>query len=118
LAKITSQVAHASGVGMRIEKEAIPVPAVVSRVCGHFGMNPYHAISEGTLIVTCKPFRAQALLAALGGVSVSAALIGEVTEKEQGIVLVEAGAETELGHPRVEPLWDPFRQALSMLERG
>lgn len=112
------EVAQASGVGMRIEKEAIPVPGVVSRICGHFGMNPYHAISEGTLIVTCKPFRAQALLAALGGVSISAALIGEVTEKEQGIVLVEAGAETELVHPRVDPFWAAFGEALSISRRG
>jgi hydrogenase expression/formation protein HypE len=112
------EVAQASGVGMRIEKEAIPVPGVVSRICGHFEMNPYHAISEGTLIVTCKPFRAQALLAALGGVSISAALIGEVTEKEQGIVLVEAGAETELVHPRVDPFWAAFGEALSTSKRS
>lgn len=112
------EVAQASGVGMRIDREAIPVLEVVSRVCGHFGMNPYHAISEGTLIATCKPFRAQALLAALGGVSISAALIGEVTEKEQGIVLLEAGNEKELVHPRVDPFWAAFGQALSEAAKG
>ena len=112
------EVAQASGVGMRIDKEAIPIPEAVSRVCGHFGMNPFHAISEGTLIVTCKPFRAQALLAAMSGVSIPAALIGEVTEKEQGMILVEAGAEKELLHPGVDPFWAAFGQALSDLGRG
>ena len=109
------EVARASGVGMRIDQQAIPVPEVVSRVCGHFGMNPFHAISEGTLIVTCKPFRAQALLAAFGGVSIPAAIIGEVTEKEQGMVLVEGADEKELVHPRVDPFWAAFGQAMAVL---
>jgi len=107
------EVATASEVGLRIEKEAIPVPETVSRVCGHFGMNPYHAISEGSLVVTCKPYRAQALLAALEGVSIPAAIIGDVTEKERGIVLVEGGAEKELSHPGVDPFWAAFGETLA-----
>jgi len=104
------EIAEASDVGMRIEKESIPVPEPVSRVCGHFGMNPYHAISEGSLLITCKPYRAQALLAALSGVSIPAAVIGEITEKERGIVLVENGAERELLHPRMDPFWRVFEE--------
>jgi len=112
------EVAQASGVGMRIEKEAIPVPEVVSRVCGHFGIDPFTSISEGTLIVTCKPFRAQALLAAFSGVSIPAAIIGEVTEKERGIVLVEGGAEREMEHPRLDPFWAAFGEAMAASRRG
>ncbi|HEV8335013.1 MAG TPA: AIR synthase family protein [Candidatus Polarisedimenticolia bacterium] len=112
------EVAQASGVGMRIEKEAIPVPEAVSRVCGHFGIDPFTSISEGTLIVTCKPYRAQALLAAWSGVSIPAALIGEVTEKEQGIVLAEGGAESELAHPGVDPFWAAYGEALTAARRA
>jgi hydrogenase expression/formation protein HypE len=90
----------------------------VARVCGHFGMNPYHAISEGTLIVTCKPYRAQALLAALSGVSIPAAIVGEITEAAEGTVLVESGNERELVHPRIDPFWAAYQQALSELPRG
>jgi hydrogenase maturation factor len=112
------EVAQASGVGMRIEKEAIPVPEAVSRVCGHFGIDPFSSISEGTLIVTCKPYRAQALLAAWSGVSIPAALIGEVTEKERGIVLAEGGAESELVHPGVDPFWAAYGEALTAARRA
>jgi hydrogenase expression/formation protein HypE len=107
------EVATASEMGLRIEKESIPVAESVARVCGHFGMNPYHAISEGSLIITCKPYRAQALLAALGGVSIQAAIIGEVTEKERGVVLLEGGAEKELSHPGVDPFWAVFGETFS-----
>jgi hydrogenase maturation factor len=112
------EVAAASGVGMRIDKESIPIPDAVSRVCGHFGMNPYHAISEGTLIISCKPYRAQALLAAFAGVSITAAIIGEITEAERGTILVESGAEKELAHPGVDPFWSAYRQATAELRKG
>jgi hydrogenase maturation factor len=105
------EVAEASGTGLRIDRSAIPVPEVVSRVCGHFGMDPYASISEGTLIVTCKPYRAQALLAAFQGVSIPAAIVGEVTEKEQGLVLIDGEKETPLEHPRVDPFWAAFETA-------
>jgi hydrogenase expression/formation protein HypE len=105
-------------VGMRIEKDAIPVPEAVSRVCAHFGIDPFSSISEGTLIVTCKPFRAQALLAAFSGVSIPAAIIGEVTEKGDGIALVEGGAERELIHPGRDPFWAAFGEALSDSKRS
>ena len=112
------EVAQASGVGMRIEKEAIPVPEVVSRVCGLFGIDPFTSISEGTLIVTCKPYRAQALVAALAGVSIPAAIVGEVVEADQGILIVEQGVERELAHPRLDPFWAAFGEALSASKNG
>jgi hydrogenase expression/formation protein HypE len=112
------EVAQASGVGLRIEKEAIPVPDVVSRVCGLYGIDPFTSISEGTLIVTCKPFRAQALLAAFSGVSIPAAVIGEVTEREAGTFLVEGGKERELIHPRLDPFWAAFGEALAGSNRS
>jgi hydrogenase expression/formation protein HypE len=112
------EVAQASGVGMRIDQEAIPVPEVVSRVCGLFEIDPYVSISEGTLIVTCKPYRAQALLAALSGVGIPSAIIGEVTEKGEGILLAEKGTERELAHPRLDPFWSAFGKALADSRRG
>jgi hydrogenase maturation factor len=107
------ELAQASGAGLRIEKEAIPVPGVVAKVCGHFGIDPFVSISEGTLIAACKPYRAQALLAALSGVGIRAAVVGEVTEPGSGIVLVEGGKERELSHPRVDPFWTAFGEALA-----
>jgi hydrogenase expression/formation protein HypE len=112
------EVAEASGTGMRIERSAIPVPDAVARVCGHFGMDPYASISEGTLIVTCKPYRAQALLAAFHGVSIPAAIVGEVTEKDQGLVLIDEGSESPLEHPRVDPFWAAFEAARRRSQGG
>ncbi len=46
------EVAVASGVGARIDRDAIPVLPEVRAVCDHVGIDPYVSISEGTLIAT------------------------------------------------------------------
>ena len=44
------EVARASRVGMRIERERIMVPEEVEKVCRLFAIDPFTSISEGTLV--------------------------------------------------------------------
>jgi len=53
------EVARASGVGMTIDKEKIIVQDAVRNVCDLFGIDPYSSISEGTLVLTCRPHKAK-----------------------------------------------------------
>jgi len=106
------EVAKASRVGMRVEKEKIIVLDEVAKICAHFGMDPYSSISEGTLIVTCKKSRVDVLLKRLAGKNIPASVVGEVIPERKGIILVEAGKERPLDHPRVDPFWPAFARAL------
>jgi len=106
------EVAQASGVGMVVEKDKIPVLDEVVKICSHFGMDPYSAISEGTLIITCRPHKAREVLHVLGEKGILAALIGEVTPLKEGVQLIDGGRQMPLTHPRVDPFWDAFRRAL------
>ncbi len=103
-----AEVAEASGAGMRIERERIPVRPEVSAVCEHTGMDPYTAISEGTLIATVVRSRAAAFLGALAGAGIEAADVGEMTEPSAGRVLVTAEGERPLEHPGLDPFWGAF----------
>lgn len=49
------EIAEASDVGMVIERAVIPVRPQVRAVCDAAGMDPYAAISEGTLLLTVRP---------------------------------------------------------------
>jgi hydrogenase maturation factor len=102
------EVAEASGVGMRIELERIPVRPEVAAVCEHAGMDPYAAISEGTLIATVGRSRVAAFLGALAGAGIEAADVGEVTDRSAGRVLVSADGERPLAHPGLDPFWGAF----------
>jgi hydrogenase maturation factor len=106
------EVAKASRVGMRIEKEKIIVLEEVEKICAKFGMDPYSSISEGTLIITCKEKNVELLLKKLARKGIPASVVGEVIPQSKGIILVEKGRERALKHPRVDPFWPAFARAL------
>ena len=102
------EVAVASGNGMRIERDAIPVLPEVRAVCEHVGIDPYVSISEGTLIATVVADRAEAYVAALADAGIAAAVVGEVAGPGEGRVLVVDGHEEPLVHPGLDPFWGAF----------
>ncbi|HET7235903.1 MAG TPA: AIR synthase family protein [Actinomycetota bacterium] len=117
-----TEVAAASGVGMRIDLGAIPVRPEVQAVCEHTGMDPYTSISEGTLIATVVPDRAEAFLAALADERIDAADVGEVVDASQGTVLRTPEGERPLEHPGLDPFWGAFgrwaQEAAGIAETG
>ncbi len=106
------EVAQASGLGVRIEKEKIVVEESVEEVCRLFGIDPYASISEGTLIIACKENKAPAVVKALAQKGIKSSIVGELTKPEEGMVLVENGREKKLEHPIVDPFWRAFYGAL------
>jgi hydrogenase maturation factor len=106
------EVAQASGTGIVVEKDRIPVPPAVLAICSHFGMDPLTSISEGTLIITVRPEKVQNLLAALKARGIAAEAIGHLVEEEKGFNIVEGGKQHSLAHPRVDPFWSAMKEAM------
>lgn len=106
------EVAQASGYGLIIDKEKIVVEPCVREICELFKIDPYKSISEGTLILTSKPHKAEEIVRALNKKGILASIVGEIVDSTRGIILIEEGKERELEHPRVDPFWDAFYQAL------
>ena len=106
------EIAKASRVGMRIEKEKIIVSDEVDKICSKFGMDPYSSISEGTLIITCKEAKSEQVVRKLEEKNIASSVVGEVIPEEKGILLVEGDRQRHLEHPRVDPFWMAFDKAL------
>ncbi|MGZ4147486.1 MAG: AIR synthase-related protein, partial [Actinomycetota bacterium] len=85
-----------------------PMRPEVRAVCDQVGIDPYVSISEGTLIATVVPERAEAYLALLAERGIDAAVVGEVVPLEAGRTLVDAGGERALEHPGLDPFWAAF----------
>jgi hydrogenase expression/formation protein HypE len=117
-----AEVAAASQVGMRIDLEAIPVRPEVLSVCEHVGIDPYVSISEGTLIATVFPARADAFVAALAEAGVEAAVVGEVVGAGAGSTIRAPDGDRPLEHPGLDPFWGAFgrwaREAAGIAEAG
>jgi hydrogenase maturation factor len=102
------EVAAASGTGIHVDRDRIPVRPEVRAVCEHVGMDPYIAISEGTLIATVVPERADAFVDALGEAGIDAAIVGELLPSMDGHRVVVDGREEPLRHPGLDPFWGAF----------
>jgi hydrogenase expression/formation protein HypE len=107
------EIGQASGCGVRVEQEKIVVEEGVREICDLFGIDPYASISEGTLILTARPPKADAIVAALVKKGIKASVVGELTAPEKGMVLVKGGREGKLAHPIVDPFWKAFYGALA-----
>ncbi len=105
------EVAQASNVGMIIDKDKIMLPETVKKVCELFKIDPYSSISEGTLILTCRPHKAKEVVARLGDKGILAGIIGEVVEKSKGMHYFENNKSYQLVHPKVDPFWGAFGKA-------
>ncbi len=102
------EVAEASGTGIRVELDAVPVRPEVRAVCDHVGIDPYTSISEGTLIATVRPGHADGVLRALRDAGIDAALVGELTDPAAGRHVHQDGTRRPLVHPGADPFWAAF----------
>jgi hydrogenase expression/formation protein HypE len=94
-----NEIAAASGVGVRIEETALPVPDAVGNACGMLGLDPLYVANEGKLVAFVPPEHAEAVLAAVRAhkLGAAAARIGECTTDHPGMVV----ARTAFGATRV-----------------
>lgn len=97
LATALLDMATASGVGIRLREESIPVRAPVRAACELLGLDPLYMPCEGRLAAVVPEREAEAVLAALRAHprGRDAAVIGGVVERGQGLVL-----ETAVGGTR------------------
>jgi hydrogenase expression/formation protein HypE len=106
-----AEVAQASKVGMVVDKGEITVDERVRKVCALFDIDPFSSISEGTLIVTCRPHKGKEVCRRLDDKGIRATVVGEVVEASKGTRYFEGGRENPLVHPKVDPFWAAFGRA-------
>ena len=87
------ELASASGNGMRIELNTIPVLPVTQAICEYFHINPLGLISSGTLLLTIRPSAGQTLRTRLQAQGIAARVIGTV-QAEPGIAAFVNGKPT------------------------
>jgi hydrogenase expression/formation protein HypE len=88
VATALNEIAQQSGVGFRIDEQAIPVRPAVQAACELLGLDPLYVANEGKLIAIVARDAADMFLAAMRShpLGRDAALIGEVVQDEQCFV--------------------------------
>jgi len=88
LAASLNELAQQSGVGFRIDEQAIPVKPQVAAACELLGLDPLFVANEGKLVAVVAPEGADAALTAMRAhpLGREAAIIGTVVEDDQRFV--------------------------------
>ncbi|MBW4889380.1 AIR synthase family protein [Mucilaginibacter sp. HMF5004] len=105
------EMAIASGNGLRIDNEAIPVTETGRQICDLFGIDPRYCIGAGSMVIAAKKQHAGAVVKRLKDNHINATIIGEFTGKQQGYKLVENGKEADLPYYPEDAYWSAFFEA-------
>jgi len=89
------EMARASGCGMRIARDRMPIYPETARVCEVFGLDPMGLIASGSLLIAADPLRAASIADALKGAGIECTDIGEVTARGGECTFVRENGERE-----------------------
>jgi hydrogenase maturation factor len=107
------ELASSSGRKLHIDRAAIIVSEESRRVCGLFGLDPFVTVSEGTLLVTCRPHRSPEVLRRLQKKGIAAAVIGDVGKHGSGrLVVTSDGRSRQYVPPKFDPYWRAYTTGL------
>ncbi len=116
--------AEASGVGIRVYEDKLFIRNDVKKTIEAYskftGVNvdPYAAISEGTLIATVKKDKVELALRLLENEGIEARVIGEVFDGDGVYLVKKGGEEVEAPNPTQDPFWILFFKTLDILRKN
>lgn len=85
------EVSEASGTGIKLYRDQIPVAPETVKICGHFHIDPLKLISSGCMLITCSD--GEGLVKKLQEKGISAAVIGVMTENGDKLMESENSSE-------------------------
>ncbi|MGD2127101.1 MAG: AIR synthase family protein [Desulfobacteraceae bacterium] len=87
------EMATASGLGVEVYYDRIPVSEETHELCRYYGVDPLGTFASGSLLIAASPEVSQDALDALAKESIAATRIGVLVDQEQGMKLLK-GSES------------------------
>jgi hydrogenase maturation factor len=107
------ELAKACGHDVRVERAKLPLGAPVAAACTMLGVDPYWALSEGTLVACAGPERASLVLHELAEDKIPAAIVGEILPGRGKLWVAEPdGGVSTFEAPQPDPWWPAYDRAV------
>ncbi|MGB4417802.1 MAG: AIR synthase-related protein, partial [bacterium] len=97
------ELATASGVGLEVWEEAIPVAPETRALCRYLDIDPLGLISSGALLITAPP-KSQ-VMAALAQAGIPAHIIGRTLSRPEFFLVLKNGERRTLTAPERDELY-------------
>jgi len=108
----TCELAAASRLGAELYLKDMPVSEETEGVCKVFGIDPLTSLSEGSLVITCKPEKTGKVIASLSGAKIEASVIGQLT-KAGAVYSIGNKGRKAIRYPKFDPYWRAYSKATS-----
>lgn len=106
------EMATASGNGVIVNYDNLPVGKTQTAICELFSLNPRYCVGAGALIITCKKEAANTIQKALNKEHIDCTEVGRITCQSQGMKLIRREGEEELSYVSKDPYWEAFYKAI------
>ncbi len=106
------EMAQASGLGVEVDADAIPVRPETTEICRFFRADPLRLISSGAMLVACPD--GEAMVRGLAGRGIAAAAIGRVVPS--GLTIARDGRRAALDLSYRDELWRILETGRGSLE--
>jgi len=90
------ELAMASGVGLEIAADRIPILPLTQEVCGALQLDPLGLIASGSLLIAARSDAADAIVLALRVARIKAEVTGQALPEAEGLWMVTAGGRQPL----------------------
>ena len=107
-----SELAEASGCGFRVDSNKLPVGEAPQKICELFEIDHRLCVGAGSMVMAVAAGQEEALINHLDDQSIPATVVGELTAKSEGTILIEDGKEESFEFDGQDPYWNAFFAAM------
>ena len=109
------ELARTSGRTLRVDRESIRVSPETASICAAFEIDPLVTISEGTLLITCRPRSSREVMKRLAAKGIESFKIGTVEGgRRPGLRLMRGSSGETYVPPKIDPYWDAYSRGVKM----
>jgi hydrogenase expression/formation protein HypE len=105
------ELADASRLGVELKLDSVPISQETEEICRLFRIDPFTSLSEGSLIIACKPDVTRRILSRLRSGGIKSQAIGRLVERERGAYGAGRRGRQKLQYPRFDPYWKAYSRA-------
>ena len=85
------EMAEASGLGIEIFRDSIPIRNITQELCKFYNLNPLRLISSGSMLIACA--NDSEIVKELTKLGIQATTIGRFTEEKDKFIIDDLGSE-------------------------
>jgi hydrogenase maturation factor len=106
------EMAAASGNGVLIDNQKIPIGETQREICKLFSLDPRYCIGAGAMLMAVQKGHEQRVMDALAHKNIECTAIGEMLHKSEGMHILENSETKPLVYQQKDPYWNAFFNAL------